>query len=307
MAKYVIGIDGGGTKTRGAIATVNGPVLAEVVVGSTNYNAYPFETVRANMAELVDSLVRKISTSVDQVVAVVMGLSGCDRPEDKPVFLKLSAELLPCAKCLPVNDAIVALFGGAGSAHGIQVISGTGSIAYGFDGPDNKMRCGGWGNILGDEGSGWALGLAALRATIQAYDGIAPQTLISDKILENLNLATPPGLLGWLREVNNGNSSVASLSRMVFDAAAEGDEIALNIMRRESLELAKQAAHVGHVMFAGRSDYKVVVGGGNLRGNRMYFDMFNNTLAELLPGIEVVLPAKEPVEGAVLYAQSIAQ
>lgn len=305
MSKYVIGVDGGGTKTRGAIAELTGEVLAEFEVGSTNYNSNPFDVVKANMKELVDTLVAKVAATAGDVAAIVMGLSGCDRPEDKPVFINLSAELLPNAKCLPVNDAIIALFGGAGAAHGIQVIAGTGSIAYGFDGPEKSMRCGGWGNILGDEGSGWALGHFAIRAMIQAHDGISPQTKISEKVLAALEIPAPPALLGWLRSLQNVKAEVAGLSRFVFEAAAEGDEVALAIMKQEAREIAKQAARVGNVMFAGRTDYKVVVGGGNLRGNAQYFKMFSDDLAELLPGIEVVKPAKEPVEGAVMYAQSL--
>ncbi|MDD4278144.1 MAG: BadF/BadG/BcrA/BcrD ATPase family protein [Candidatus Sumerlaeales bacterium] len=308
MTEFVIGVDGGGTKTRGAIAPLDGDILAQDEVGSTNYNAYPLETVRENLKSLIGSLLEKVGGTVTDVKAIVLGLSGCDRPEDKPVFINLIKEILPVASCLPVNDAIVALYGGLGSAHGIQVIAGTGSVAYGFDGPDKSRRCGGWGNILGDEGSGWAIGIDALRAIIQAHDEISPKTLITDKVLAALDLPNPQALLGWLRGNNNNKSQIAALSRHVFDAAAEKDEVALAIMKKEATEIAKQAAHVGKMLFGkDRKDYRIVVGGGNLRGNQMYFEMFKAVLAQLLPGIDVVYPAKEPVEGAVLYAQSIAK
>ncbi len=306
MTDYVIGVDGGGTKTRGGIAKLDGSVIKIVEVGSTNYNAYPLTVVRQNMQQLIDELVNAVSAKTSDIKAIVLGLSGCDRPEDKPVFIKMMSEMLPGTKCLPVNDAVVALYGGAGQPLGIQVISGTGSIAYGFDGPDKHMRCGGWGNVLGDEGSGWALGLNAMRAVIREHDGIGPKTALTKLIIERLNLNNPTDLVGWVRKIQVSKSEIAALSRLVFIAAEAGDAIAINIMKTEAAELAKQTAHVGKTMFAGRNDYKIVVGGGNLRNCKQYFDLFKQLVAELLPGIEVIQPAKEPVEGAIMYAQSLA-
>lgn len=306
MGRFVIGVDGGGTKTLGAIAGPDAVVLAQNEVGSTNYNVQPLDVVRANLRLLVDNLLHAVGGRAEEVGAICLGMSGCDRPEDKKTYGNLAAEVVPGAKCEAVNDAVIALVGGVGVPRGIIVISGTGSIAYGYDGLSKSARCGGWGNILGDEGSGYGLAFHSLRAIMRAHDGRGEPTALRDAILGRLHLERPEQLLGWLREVKWGKAEIAALSREVLETAAAGDPVARRIMEQEADDLAHQAQAVAAKLFPGQTDFSVVVGGGNLRKSRVYFDCFTAAVARRLPGVPVILPEREPVEGAVIYAAGMA-
>ncbi len=303
MADFVIGIDGGGTKTLGAIAGEDGKIIAQHEVGSTNPHSNPLDVVRANLKALTENLLGQAGAKAEDVKAICLGMAGVDRPEDKPMVKNLVNEFLPEADVLPVNDGVIALTGGALKPYGIIVISGTGSIAFGINKESERVRAGGWGHILGDEGSGYTIALRGLREIMRSHDGRTGHTKLQDLMLGHLKLERPDQLLGWIRDINANKAEIAALSRLVHQAANEGDETATRILREEAEELAEIVEAVSRKLFPGeQKDYEVIVAGGNLRKADGFFGMFNDSLAKRLPGITVTRPRSEPVEGAVILA-----
>src|SRR6185369_3788449 len=112
------------------------------------------------------------------------GIAGVDRPDDARVVRGIMRRIGYKAKTLVVNDALVALEAGAPEQPGIVVIAGTGSIAYGRNDRNQSARAGGWGYVLGDEGSGYWIGRAALRAVLREADRRGPQTLLTSLLLK---------------------------------------------------------------------------------------------------------------------------
>jgi N-acetylglucosamine kinase-like BadF-type ATPase len=303
MADYVIGIDGGGTKTLGAIANISGEILSQFEVGSTNPHSNSLDVVRENLGQLTTKLLADAGAEAGDVKAICLGMAGVDRPEDKPMVKNLVNEFLPNAEVLPVNDGVIALTGGALRPYGIIVISGTGSIAFGINENGERVRAGGWGHILGDEGSGYTLALRGLRAIMRAHDGRTAPTRLQDLMLGHLHLERPDQLLGWIRDINANKAQIAALSRLVHQAAAEGDATASEILHSEAAELAEIVEAVSKKLFPdGKSNYEVIVAGGNLRKAEQFFDLFRKALAAKLPNINITRPRKEPVEGAVILA-----
>lgn len=119
---------------------------------------------------------------------------------------------------------------------------------------------------------------------------------------KKLYLERPEQLLGWIKEIQASKAEIGSLSRLVYQAYEQGDEIASQILHEESTELAEAARAVAEELFPGESDYQIVVGGGNLRKSQIYFSLFQEAVSKRLPGVEVIRPKGEPVEGAVIYA-----
>jgi N-acetylglucosamine kinase-like BadF-type ATPase len=303
MARFVIGVDGGGTKTLGAISGEDGKIFAQTEVGSTNHHSNPIETVRGNLNDLVSSLLKSAGASAEDVACICLGMAGVDRPEDKPLITNMVHEFLPKAEVIPVNDGVIALVGGALKPFGIIVISGTGSIAFGINKQEQRARSGGWGHILGDEGSGYVIGLRGLRAVCRAHDGRAKSsTALRDIVLRHLGIERPEQILGWVKANQGSKAEIGALSRLVFEAHEQGDATATQILKEEAVELAEAARAVAENIFHGESGYQIVVGGGNLRKSQAYFDLFKAAVAERLPGINVIRPRREPVEGAVIYA-----
>lgn len=289
----------------GAIAGRDGVIISQCEVGSTNHHSNPMDVVKANLDTLIANLLGAAKAKAEDVVCICLGMAGVDRPEDKPLIKGLIAEFLPKAECIPVNDAVIALTGGASKPVGIIVIAGTGSIAFGFDEEGTRCRAGGWGHILGDEGSGYMLGLRAMRAVMRAYDQRTQPTKLHEIVLGHFGFDRPEQLLGWTKEVQGSKAEIGALSRLVFTACEQGDEIAWRIVREEAAELASCAQAVAKRLFPGRNDIEIVVGGGNLRKSPIYFQAFQDEVDKVLPGVNAIRPRKEPVEGAVIYAMAM--
>jgi N-acetylglucosamine kinase-like BadF-type ATPase len=302
MARYVIGIDGGGTKTRGAIAGEDGQIITHHVVGSTNHHSNSLDVVKENLRELITTLLTQAGVAPQDVACVCTGMAGVDRPDDKALIKGIMAELLPHALAVPVNDGLIALVGGTLRTVGIIVISGTGSIAVGVNKQGVQGRAGGWGHILGDEGSGYAIGQRGLRAVCRAFDGRSGPTMLQDIVMKHFGFERPEQILGWVKQIEGSKKEIGALSRLVHQAYTQGDATAAQILREEADELAIAAAAVARKLFPDDNDYEIVVGGGNLRKSPPFFELFKQAAAKRLPSIAVILPRREPVEGAVLYA-----
>jgi N-acetylglucosamine kinase-like BadF-type ATPase len=132
-------VDGGGTKTSGVLATLEGMVVATAETGSSNHYSNPIGTVRENLRNLIDKLRGAVEDPPAEIVAIGLGMAGVDRPEDHKLISGLVQEILPTSSILLDNDGVIALKGGSSTGTGIIVISGTGSIALGMN--ENGAMC----------------------------------------------------------------------------------------------------------------------------------------------------------------------
>lgn len=242
-----IGIDAGGTKTLAMLAGVDGQVLARGVAGPANYQSVGREAALAALTLAAQRAVEAVGARLEQVQAACLGAAGADRPEDRGLFEAWGAQTFPGARFRVTNDALIVLYAGTPEGWGLALISGTGSIAYGRR-PDGRLaRAGGWGYLLGDEGSGYAIGVAALRAAARAADGRGPATSLLPDLLAHWQLDGPTRLIRKVYGELNGpgaRAEIARLSRLVEQAADRGDALAEGILREAGLELALAAAAV---------------------------------------------------------------
>src|SRR6185295_12844752 len=188
---YIIGVDGGGTKTLALLGDLDGNVLARGVSGPSNTNAVGFD-VACSALESAMLMARKDYPG--EISALCLGLAGAGRAEDIERFQNWAVDNFPRAAVKVVSDADILLMAGAPSGPALALICGTGSIVYGRTVTGELIRAGGWGYLFGDEGGGYAIGIAALRKMMQAYDGRRPETLLSELVLERYGLHTPPEL-----------------------------------------------------------------------------------------------------------------
>ncbi len=155
--QWLIGIDGGGTKTVGCAADVTGKILGRVEKGPGNYHTAGLDNLKRTIAGIVDDLAANCCLRKDGLKVVSLGLAGADRIKDKEIVVGELAKLGLSCHYLVNSDAKAALVAGLGKAEGIVLIAGTGSIAYGINGQGNVVRAGGWGHLASDEGSGYAI------------------------------------------------------------------------------------------------------------------------------------------------------
>src|SRR5688500_3296505 len=179
---YVLGLDAGGTKTICLLADGNGSVLATARRGGANLQAAGELEVEKVLHEVMEEALE--GTEIAPGV-ICLGIAGVDRPDDAAVVRGIMKRIGYKARVLVVNDALVALEAGAPGQPGIVVISGTGSICYGRNAAGEAARSGGWGYVLGDEGSGYWIGRAALRAVLREADKRGAQTALTPLLLQH--------------------------------------------------------------------------------------------------------------------------
>ena len=168
---YIIGIDGGGTKTTGILATATGQPLAQVQSGPANYHVVGEAKTQAVLEGIVAELYEKGDIPPTSAVRFCLGMAGLGRPADREVIGRICDELGIRQNRILTHDAHIALVGGTEKQEGVIVISGTGAIVYGINTDGREARASGWGYLLGDEGSGYDIAIKGLQAVVRAADG----------------------------------------------------------------------------------------------------------------------------------------
>ncbi|MFL5800533.1 MAG: N-acetylglucosamine kinase [Roseiflexaceae bacterium] len=238
MTNFLLGIDGGGSKTVALLAGPDGHVIGRGTAEAANYQAIGLERACAAIVRAVAAAFVDARIAPGPVGAVCLGLAGAGRPEDQALFQTWAAQQWPGARVMIASDAELVLAAGTPGAWGLALICGTGSIAYARDRAGRAARAGGWGYLLGDEGSGYAIGLAALHAVARAADGRGPPTTLTGAVLAHWSLGAPQDLIRRVYRVSCSNAEVAALAGLVVGAAADGDATARQIIEGACRELA---------------------------------------------------------------------
>jgi N-acetylglucosamine kinase-like BadF-type ATPase len=300
----VLGIDAGGTKTVCQLADAEGRVLNQVQGPGANLQAAGELEVEKVLHGVIDAALGEAAHARRPAV-ICLGMAGVDRPRDAEIVQAILARIGHRARVLVVNDALVALEAGVGDAAGVVVIAGTGSIAYGRDARGRAARAGGWGYVLGDEGSGYWIGRQALRAVVRAADGRGEPTSLTARVLAHYHAARPQDLV---REIYQGGwhpSAIASLARDVQAAADDDDAIAMRILAIGALELADAAASVAARLSL--ATCPIVLAGRVLLGLPTLQERVTARLAERLPEATIRTLDAEPAQGAVRLALAAAR
>jgi N-acetylglucosamine kinase-like BadF-type ATPase len=307
--RYVIGIDAGGTSTVGLLADEGGRVLRDARAGGANLVVHGELGVEKVLYQVIDAL-----DSPAPVAAACLGIAGVDRAEDRELIQGVLRRLGLRQGVRIVNDAMVALVAGAPAGVGIVLIAGTGSIAYGVDPAGRAARSGGWGYLLGDEGSAFWLGHAAVRQGIRAADGRGPATTLYDRIRDRVGLRLRPGpqapggaggpsdLVKWFYDQELSRNRVAELAAVVEEAAAEGDEAAEGLLEQAAQHLARAAQSV-ETQLTFREPHPLVLAGGAFRACPSLYARVRRFLE--LPRAQVVRLEVEPATGAVTLARQM--
>lgn len=241
---YFIGLDGGGSKTLAVLADDQGRELGRGLTGGCNYQAIGIAGAQAAIREAIRQAFDQAGLPVLPAAGICLGLAGVGRADDRQwVEAFIHTERL-AERWEIANDGQLLLWAGTPEGWGVGVISGTGSIAYGRNQDGREARAGGWGYLMGDEGSGYAIGLAGLRAVAQAADGRGPATMLTGKLLARWNLRKPWDLVGQVYRSGLGRTEISALAEVVLAAAVVGDAVASVIEERAADDLAVQAAAV---------------------------------------------------------------
>jgi glucosamine kinase len=302
---FVVGVDGGGTKTVGEIADLNGAALATHAVGPTNPNVVGTEESARTLCDLIRHLCTLASSRPGNLQGITLGLAGggAERVQleiREKVGSGLHEEGMPDPPVQVVTDVRIALEGAFGGGPGITVIAGTGSSIMCKTAHGRVELIGGWGRVLGDEGSGYFIGLEALKAVARDYDGISSAEALRNALGSRFGLDSRYHII---EAVYRQQFPVASLAPLVFDLAAQSDDVSREILNRAAALLADQVGAA--LRLAGDGPVGVVLSGGLLEHETSFKETLTTVMASCFPQVRVQPPLFSPVQGAVMMALSV--
>jgi glucosamine kinase len=298
-APVLIAVDGGQSSTTCLVGDTDGRPLAWRVGGPIWHIGEPGgqERVRAAIADPIRAALDAVGRRPSDVRRAYLALTG-----SSAAAARIAAELLPGARVESVSDAYAALASGTFGEPGLVVVSGTGSVAMSLDDRGRVVHRGGWGPLLGDDGSAYRIGLDALRAFTRAADGYPPPTLLLTAVAKALSLDEPRQLFDAAYDGTLDRIAIARLAPLVADAAAQGDTVAEGIVRAAAEALARLVEVTAHASELRGSDRRVVLSGGVLLAGGLVAARLSSRLGEILPDYPVIRPAVQPVVGAFALA-----
>jgi len=308
---YVLGIDGGGSKTVCILMDDTHQVLGRGQAGAANYQTIGTEAALISI-ELAIRQAIKLNEPI-KIDAICLGLAGVGRPKDIEIVKGLVRGLID-NQSLPItwnlqlsnivicNDALIALVGGIGHSVGIVAAVGTGSIVFGRNQQGQIKRVGGWGYILGDEGSAYKIAVAGMQAALKSYDGREKSTSLIEAFKQHLSLEDIEELIEVIYRRGWGVKQIAALAPIIDLAAASGDEVANNIIDDAVRELVKATATIMNAIFSHDSALEIVTTGSVWRGKCKIHERFTAAIVDQFPQVKVIFPRYEPAYGAGLLA-----
>lgn len=237
---FLMGIDGGGSTVRVVIVTPDLDVRAEYIGPAVNPSVVGRDEAASRIQNAMRQTLNQGALGPEQIAGVGIGVAGASNRYAWAVDWLTQAVrgVTPQAQVVPSADYEIALVGAHGQRLGLLLLAGTGSLAYGINAAGESALIGGWGYLMGDEGSGYWLGAQALRAVVRMADGRGRQTTLYDSVLNALNLAQPLDLIAWLYAGPARVREVARLAPLVLECAAQHDPTARAIIETGALELA---------------------------------------------------------------------
>ncbi|QLG37326.1 MULTISPECIES: N-acetylglucosamine kinase [unclassified Paenibacillus] len=310
--RVYVGVDGGGTNTDAAIISESGEIVARLSGGPTNPHSVPLEQALSELQRVLEQLFNLKSDLSTNCEGICLGMSGVDTIQERQLIADTVNNYMKSrnqrgSEGCPVwvvSEGEIALMATLGHTHGVLCISGTGSIVYGFTLEGERYRAGGWGHLLGDEGSGYRIGQRALQVVMQSYDGVLPPTRLTPLLLKKLKLRDISELKTRVYQMDWGKTETASIARLAIEAAESGDKAARALIIDEASQLADTAKALiaRHPEFAST---QVVLSGSLFR----YAALFRNTFIQKLSGYYGKLDfvyredAPDPVVGAAQLAR----
>ena len=296
---HVLGIDAGGTKTVCLLADERGVILSEGRGPGANLHAAGELAVEKVLHEVMEMA---IGDRAIVPAAICLGIAGVDREDEARTVRGIMRRIGHKSRVLVVNDALIALVAGARDAPGIVIISGTGSIVYGRNAAGEAARAGGWGHMIGDEGSGYWIGREALAAVMRASDGRGPETRLTREILAHFNVDDESRLPRIVYDLDVPRGSVAALGPIAQRVAEDGDAVTMRILERAAEELVLAARSVASRLEMRGDAFTFYLAGGVFRVVPWLADELPRRLAEVAPRCQVQILPEEPAMGAVWLA-----
>ncbi len=236
--ELLCGIDGGGTTTKVVVCNLEGQMVHSFQTGTINHYGAGIPKVRENFAAIAAKLNAKFACLPGTIFT---GNSALDGLVEDALVQELTNGVFHPSKVVFHSDVYIALLSFTMGNPGAVLISGTGSMACGIDAGGVYHTAGGWGQVLGDEGSGYHMALEGIKAALRAYDGLSEPTQLSASVMKFFDLKKMSDIIDKIYNPPVEKSVIAAFATEVESAAEKGDTVALGIVESEADWLYKLA------------------------------------------------------------------
>lgn len=298
MPRITVGVDAGGTSTVAALAS-DGEFVRSV-------QGPPANASSAGIARAGETIAGTVALALDgaEPHALFVGAAGAGRPEVAESLKDALQARFPSSRIGVRDDAYIALRAVVPQGDGVVLVCGTGSIAY-AERAGESFRAGGYGYLLGDEGSGYAIGAAALKALLRSYDGRVPRDAFLEEVERAVQAHDVYGVLASVYGDERPVARLAALAPLVLEAANRGERSANKIVQGAALELADLLKGVVKRSQLAGSSAPIVFAGGLLRRNSLLTFLLESRISNDLPSMPIRKEDVEPYVGALAAADAL--
>ncbi len=297
-----LGVDGGGTKTHIAVIGNDRQLICEGFAGASNPLRVGVETAVTNIIAAVNSACDSVNKNRGDIVSATLGLAGVRRADLRQIIHERVVERLGIKRVQVFTDAEIALRGIGVNRAGLVIIAGTGSVCIGQNSKGEKFSAGGWGPLAGDEGGGSGIALNALHKIAKASDGRGRPTILSDIAVDYFRAGRIENLSVAIYAPQVDNSRIAGFAQYVGEAAADGDKVALEILREAGFELGTAACAVIKNLKLERAKVPIGKVGSVFKSGKLVTDSLLKTVHTLAPKAflldQIIVPAHSAAEMA---------
>jgi glucosamine kinase len=298
VSVIVVGVDGGATKTRVLVADESGKVLGEHTGPASAVRPGEAEAAADVIATLVRDALVECEMGHVRPRALCAGIAGTGREDAREALWRALVELDVADETVVHSDAAIALDDAFGEGPGVLLVAGTGSMALGRGPTGRTARAGGWGPVIGDEGSGAWIGRRALGIVAAAADKREPETALTSAILAACEAPDVHALIAWAAAASPAD--LAALVGPVLKTAQGGDMRANALVALAVEELALHVRSVARELFGDeRAAIPVALSGGMLSPGSLLRRRLEHRLKTAVPGASVNAGEVQPARGAV--------
>ncbi|MCP4756988.1 MAG: hypothetical protein GY866_39500 [Proteobacteria bacterium] len=319
----ILAIDAGGSSTVAVAVTTAGSIVGRAVSGPGNHVLSPIEVVRRSFEDAIVNTMEEAGVTEDDLLLITGDTAGIGSNREGAEFVEnIVSDLFPKPEVFLIGDMVASFYGSMPLAYnqsGIVAIAGTGSVFYGKTRAGKTLQVGGWGHIMGDEGSAYDIAVKGLRAAAKAYDKRGPATSLSSVIpkhfaVENMFLVQIPIYLGAaisLEEISGAEKNIeygqqlsrdkiARIAVIVAEEAKNGDVVAREILRKAGADLALGVLTVGGELGVERDEMQVSYTGGVFKAGNDIIGPFTDIIQREEPRANIREPLMPTIGGGVI-------
>ena len=303
---YLLGVDGGNSKTIAVVGDDGGQILGLARAGSSNHQGLGLTEAMDRIRGAALAAMRMAGVEPEQVAGAYCCLAGADLPSDF-ALLRPALRDLGLAQDIDLNnDSIASLRAGTDNPNAVCVALGAGTVAVGRNAAGQEIRLPALGWISGDWGGGGDLAREAIWYTVRMHDGRGEPTMLHDMVLRALDVPDGDVLIERLYHRQIGHDTIVHLAPLVFEAAEAGDRVARDLIERSGVEVAVTARALLRRLGLIEIPADVVLGGSIFRGQGpLLIDTVRARLSEFAPLARMILLDVDPVLGSFFCAMDL--